>query len=86
MENSLATIGGFCCGSSFVVDHQVLISPFCLGYLHVKYLYVKYVEIVPCCSVWYCLLSYYLIWYLNLYRFAGICFIPLVIYFLHLVL
>ena len=23
MENSLATIGGFCCGTSFVVDHQV---------------------------------------------------------------
>ena len=23
MESSLATIGGFCCGSSFVVDHQV---------------------------------------------------------------
>ena len=29
MENSLATIGGFCCGTSFVVDHQVclLLSP-----------------------------------------------------------
>lgn len=24
MENSLATIGGFCCGTSFVVDHQRL--------------------------------------------------------------
>ena len=23
METSLATIGGFCCGTSFVVDHQV---------------------------------------------------------------
>ena len=23
MENSLATIGGFCCGTTFVVDHQV---------------------------------------------------------------
>lgn len=23
MENSLASIGGFCCGRSFVIDHQV---------------------------------------------------------------
>ncbi|KAF6127419.1 serine palmitoyltransferase long chain base subunit 1 [Phyllostomus discolor] len=24
MENSLASIGGFCCGRSFVIDHQRL--------------------------------------------------------------
>ena len=24
MENSLASIGGFCCGRSFVIDHQVV--------------------------------------------------------------
>lgn len=23
MENALASVGGFCCGRSFVVDHQV---------------------------------------------------------------
>ena len=32
MENSLATIGGFCCGTSFVVDHQV-----CHDLLHFTY-------------------------------------------------
>lgn len=24
MENALASVGGFCCGRSFVVDHQVM--------------------------------------------------------------
>lgn len=23
MENAVASIGGFCCGRSFVIDHQV---------------------------------------------------------------
>lgn len=23
MENAMASIGGFCCGRSFVIDHQV---------------------------------------------------------------
>lgn len=25
MENALASVGGFCCGRSFVVDHQVML-------------------------------------------------------------
>ena len=24
MENSLATVGGFCCGRAYVIDHQCL--------------------------------------------------------------
>lgn len=27
MENAVASIGGFCCGRSFVIDHQVLFVP-----------------------------------------------------------
>lgn len=28
MENAMASIGGFCCGRSFVIDHQVGRNPF----------------------------------------------------------
>lgn len=28
MENAMASIGGFCCGRSFVIDHQVGLNPF----------------------------------------------------------
>lgn len=31
MENSLATIGGFCCGTTFVVDHQVSFGEWVIG-------------------------------------------------------
>lgn len=32
MENAMASIGGFCCGRSFVIDHQVGLNPFvCLA-------------------------------------------------------
>ena len=34
MENSLATIGGFCCGTSFVVDHQVCYDLNKLSFIH----------------------------------------------------
>lgn len=27
MENAMASIGGFCCGRSFVIDHQVGLNP-----------------------------------------------------------
>lgn len=29
MENSLASIGGFCCGRSFIIDHQVSQESLC---------------------------------------------------------
>lgn len=29
MENAMASIGGFCCGRSFVIDHQVGVDLLC---------------------------------------------------------
>lgn len=34
MENAVASIGGFCCGRSFVIDHQVNTTS--VLFIHVK--------------------------------------------------
>lgn len=30
LENAIASVGGFCCGKAFVIDHQVRIDFQCL--------------------------------------------------------
>ena len=59
METSLATIGGFCCGTSFVVDHQVchdvkansLVNALCMSVLLLNRFALKFRKLMPACYV-----------------------------------
>lgn len=47
MENAVASIGGFCCGRSFVIDHQVLI----MGFLQIGVQYFPVIVGGPLCKL-----------------------------------